>query len=70
MRAMKHKPSFLEECGSARLPVLKHASALPFLIEKHRSFRGRSVKPPPEGTRGGVFLITLRQYQESLSWGI
>lgn len=35
MRAMKHKPSLLEECGSTRLPALNCTSALSLHLKKN-----------------------------------
>lgn len=63
MRAMKHKPSLLEECGSTRLPALNCASALSLQLQKKNKNQryvdgGPSVRPPPEETQRGVFLIT------------
>lgn len=60
MRAMKHKPSLLEECGSTRLPALNCTSALSLQLKKTQRYMdgGPSVRPPPEETQRGVFLIT------------
>lgn len=67
MRAMKHKPSLLEECGSARLPAVNYTSALRSQAKTPERYvdGGPGVKPPPEETQGGVFLIASLQYYNS-----